>query len=122
MNLLKHFNPVSIGHSACFSAFGFILFEGITVFNVGFFITGTAVSSFGVKYMKNRVANEVHKQIESSGAKVIHVALMSDNEYLVVARREDKTSFYLTVNKHGDYCPFDSDATAIDNLRRIGTF
>lgn len=120
--LLKQVNPVSIGHAMCFSAFGFILFEGITVFNVGFFITASALVALGIKYMRYRVKNEVQAQLAPLGAEVVHVAYMRENEYLMVARREDGTSFYLNVNKNGDYCPFDSDASAIKNLRHTGKF
>ena len=120
--LLKQINPVSIGHAMCFSALGFILFEGITAFNVWWFITGAALVALGIKYMKHRVKNEMQSQLEPLGAEVIHVAYMRENEYLMVARREDGTSFYLNVNKHGHYCPFDSDAVAIKNLRHTGDF
>lgn len=119
--LLKKFNPVAVGHAICFSAFGFILFEGNTVFNVWSFITGAALVGLGTKYMRYRVKNETQTQL-ASDAKVVHVAYMRENEYLVVAKREDGTSFYLTVNKDGDHCPFDSDATAINNLRHTGKF
>lgn len=119
--LLKKFNPVAVGHAICFSAFGFILFEGNTVFNVWSFITGAALAGLGTKYMRHRVKNEAQAQL-APGAKVVHVAYMRENEYLMVAKREDGTSFYLTVNKEGDHCPFDSDALAIKNLRHTGKF
>ncbi|PTC01268.1 hypothetical protein C9975_03030 [Thalassospira xiamenensis] len=121
--LLKQINPVAIGHRLGLSAFIFILFEGITVVSVWCFIVSTALFSLGIKYMRYRVKNEVQAKLDSLGVKVVHVAYIGENEYLMVARRkEDGTSFYLSVDKNGNHCPFDSDAYAINNLKHTGKF